>query len=220
MEPSGPASYSGMVSVGDQICELRPVRMEDYELIEGEGEEEVMGEDDGLTVPLIGSPFDAVMNGFASLGPTIMEVDLVFFRGTKDELIQLCNSSNGDTTDDANTDPNTITITVISERGSKNEQRQTITAPKGANVRQVLVDSGINVYQSLTRWTNCEGKQLCGTCIVNVKEGNGNTNRKSMDEESTLRENPDGYRLACVTFAYGDITVETFPPIKAAQWTR
>ena len=45
MEPSGPASCSGMVSVGDQICELRPVRMEDYELIEGEieGEEEVMG---------------------------------------------------------------------------------------------------------------------------------------------------------------------------------
>ena len=121
MEPSGLASYSGMVSVGDQICELRPVRMEDYELIEGEieGEEEVMGGDNGLTVPLIGSPFDAVMNGFVSLEPTIMEVDLVFFRGTKDELIQLCNSSNGDTTDDTNYDPNTITVTVISERGSK-----------------------------------------------------------------------------------------------------
>ena len=223
MEPSGPAQYSGMVSVGDQICELRPVRMEDYEMVdEGEeGGEEVMGEDDGLTVPLIGSPFDAVMNGFAALGPTIMEVDLVFFRGTKEELIQLCNSSNGDTTDDdSNKDPNTITITVITNPNSPTESTQQITAPKGANVRQVLVDSGINVYQSLTRWTNCEGKQLCGTCIVNVAKGNGDTNRKSMDEESTLRENPDGYRLACVTFAYGDVTVETFPPIKAAQWTR
>jgi hypothetical protein len=41
-----------------------------------------------------------------------------------------------------------------------------------------------------------------------------------MDEASTLRENPDSYRLSCVTFAYGDVTVETFPPINAAQWTR
>jgi hypothetical protein len=47
-----------------------------------------------------------------------------------------------------------------------------------------------------------------------------NTNRKSMDEGSTLRENPDSYRLSCVTFAYGDVTVETFPPINPAQWTR
>jgi ferredoxin len=78
----------------------------------------------------------------------------------------------------------------------------------------------VNVYQSVTRWTNCKGKQLCGTCIVNVSDGASNTNRKSMDEASTLRENPDSYRLSCVTFAYGDVTVETFPPISAAQWTR
>ena len=30
------------------------------------------------------------------------------------------------------------------------------------------------------------------------------TNRKSMDEESTLRENPESYRLSCITNAYGD----------------
>lgn len=217
MDPGGPASMSGMVKVGDQICELRGVRMEDYTLT---GKEEM--EDDGLTVPLIGAPFDAVMNAFATLDMTIMEVDLVLFRGTKEELIDLCNSANDDSDvpNDPRADPNTITITVITSPRTPKESIQTITAPKGANVRQTLVDSGINVYQSLTRWTNCEGKQLCGTCIVNVKEGHGNTNRKSMDEESTLRENPDGYRLACVTFAYGDITVETFPPLEAAQWTR
>ncbi|KAK1741818.1 hypothetical protein QTG54_007391 [Skeletonema marinoi] len=65
-----------------------------------------------------------------------------------------------------------------------------------------------------------QGKQLCGTCIVNIVDGAGNTNRKSLDEGSTLRENPESYRLSCVSFAYGDITVETFPPIEAAQWTR
>lgn len=215
MEPSGPASSSQMVNVGDQICELRPVSL--HATMNPTAEEEVVEEEDELTVPLIGAPFDGVMNAFASLPPTCIEVDLVFFHGTKESLIALCTPSSDP---NAPVDDGTIAITVIVEKGSANEYVRTIRAPKGANVRQVLVDEGINVYQSLTRWTNCEGKQLCGTCIVNVKEGNGSTNRKSMDEESTLRENPDGYRLACVTFAYGDVTVETFPPLKASQWTR
>ena len=33
-------------------------------------------------------------------------------------------------------------------------------------------------------------------------------------------ENSETYRLSCITFAYGNVTIETFPPIKAAQWTR
>jgi len=100
------------------------------------------------------------------------------------------------------------------------ENVQTITTTPGADVRQVLTDHGINVYQSFTRWTNCKGKQLCGTCIVNLTEGGVYTNRKRMDESSTLRENQDTYRLSCVTFVYGDVTVETFPPVKPTQWTR
>jgi ferredoxin len=111
-------------------------------------------------------------------------------------------------------------VTVVQDRGGNDEKIRTLTAPAGVNVRELLVANGINVYQSVTRWTNCKGKQLCGTCIVNVSDGSLSTNRKSMDEASTLRENPDSYRLSCVTFAYGDVTVETFPPINAAQWTR
>ena len=38
----------------------------------------------------------------------------------------------------------------------------------GTNLRQLLVGNGINVYRSLTKWTNCNGKQRCGTCIVDV----------------------------------------------------
>ena len=38
----------------------------------------------------------------------------------------------------------------------------------GTNLRQLLVGNGVNVYRSLTRWTNCNGKQRCGTCIVDV----------------------------------------------------
>lgn len=199
LEPSGAAALSGEVKVGDQICELRPV-IEDG--------------DDGQVVSLIGAPFDEVMNAFASLGRTVKDVDLVFFRGSKDELKAACKGGALSDQDEK------IMVTVIQNKGSKEEETRYIEAKAGCNVRQLLTDNGINVYQSVTRWTNCKGKQLCGTCIVNIVDGAGSTNRKSLDEGSTLRENPESYRLSCVTFAYGDITVETFPPIKAAQWTR
>ena len=72
----------------------------------------------------------------------------------------------------------------------------------------------------MTRWTNCNGKQLCGTCIVDVTEGVDKCTRRSLDEASTLRENPDTYKLACITNVYGDITVKLEPKVGAAQWTR
>jgi len=214
MEPSGPAKLSRLIDKGDQICELRPVS-------------KVSGD---AVVPLIGASFDAVMNAYATLSNDVKKVDLVFFKGTKDELKDLCASTSSDANGDSSSNSNSnssrgskngmVQITVIQNKGAKDEQIKVIETKEGANVRQTLVDNGINVYQSFTRWTNCKGKQLCGTCIVNVAEGSVDTNRKSMDEGSTLRENPDSYRLSCVTFAYGDVTVETFPPIEASQWTR
>lgn len=201
MEPGGPAFMSNQISKGDQICELCPVG------------------DDANVVPLIGASFDNVMTSFASLSKSVKDVELVFFKGTKEELIALCEGG-GSSDSSRDGDSNMVTITAVVNKGSKDETIKIIKAEKGSNLRQVLVDNGVNVYQSFTRWTNCKGKQLCGTCIVDIKEGSMNTNRKSMDEGSTLRENPDSYRLSCVTFVYGDVTVETFPPIEAAQWTR
>jgi ferredoxin len=201
MDPSGAAAFSGLIEPGDHLCEIQAVAPID-------------STDPTFPNSVLGAPFDFVMSTFGGLDRSIKDVDLVFFRGTKDELKAAC------TGEGAAVDQETVTITVIQNKGAKNEETRTLQAPAGANVRQLLVDNGINVYQSVTRWTNCKGKQLCGTCIVNVKGGAMNTNRKSMDEASTLRENPDSYRLSCVTFAYGDVTVETFPPVNAAQWTR
>lgn len=202
MDPTGEASLMGMVKTDDQLCELIPV---------------VYDEDAPRPQPvnLLGASFDFVMTAFASLERTVSEVDLVFFRGNKEELKALCNGEASKTEAD-----DTVTITVIQNKGSPEEKLIRLRAPTGVNVRQFLVDNGINVYQSLTRWTNCKGQQLCGTCIINVADGLPNTNWKSMDEASTLRSNPDSYRLSCVTFAHGDVTVETFPPINADQWTR
>jgi ferredoxin len=196
VDPTGEASASGRVNVGDQLCELIPVQ------------------ENAKPINLLGASFDFVMTSLASMDKSVSEMDLVFFRGTKQELKVLCNDES------AKSESSTITVTVIENKGSSQEKLTRLQAPRGVNVRELLVDNGINVYQSITRWTNCKGKQLCGTCIVNVADGLPNTNWKSMDEASTLRSNPDSYRLSCVTFAHGDITVETFPPINADQWTR
>ena len=201
MDPTGEAAMTRQIEVGDQLCELKAV-LEDTD-------------EESAAVNLVGAPFDFVMTTFANLDRTVRELDLVFFKGTKEELKAACEGGEGSAKD-----PETVTITVIQNKGSKEEETKILTAPTGTNLREVLVENDINVYQSFTRWTNCKGKQLCGTCIVNVTDGAINTNRKSMDEESTLRENPDSYRLSCVAFAYGDVTVETFPPIEASQWTR
>lgn len=206
LDPTGDAALSNQVQIGDQLCELCPVQEEQA----NDDEEKVF-----KPINLVGAPFDYVMETFAVLDKTVRQVDLIFFRGTKDELKIAASGSNKN-----GGDKETITVMVYENKGTAQEVIHRLKAPVGVNIRQLCVDNGINVYQSVTRWTNCQGRQLCGTCIVNVSAGGINTNRKSMDEASTLRENPEGYRLSCVTFAYGDCTVETFPPINAAQWTR
>lgn len=208
LDPSGDAAASGMVQKGDQLCELMPV-------VNNDGDPSTKSEPVGL----VGASFNSVMTALAGLDRSVQLVDFVFFRGTKDELRAAAtkDANGGDSMSSAK---DTITVTVIQNKGSPQESVTTLEAPTGTNIRQLLVDNGINVYQSVTRWTNCKGKQLCGTCIVNVVDGAPNTNWKSMDEASTLRANPDSYRLSCVAFAHGDVTVETFPPINADQWTR
>lgn len=206
MDPTGQASLSGQVEKGDQLCELIPVVAAGATTTTATTTQ---------PINLLGASFDFVMTSLASLDKTVSEMDLVFFKGTKQELKELCNG------EAAKSETDMITVTVIENKGSVQEKLTRLQAPAGVNVRQLLVDNGINVYQSITRWTNCKGKQLCGTCIVNIADGSlPNTNWKSMDEASTLRANPDSYRLSCVTFAHGDVTVETFPPINVDQWTR
>ena len=236
MDPTGPAAATGRVQIGDQLCQLTPVRpavvdvtggqqpkqqeqQEQEQELEQQQQQQQQQKTTASPIGLIGAPFDYVMTALAELGPTVREVDLVLFRGTKADLQHAVAAATGQS---AQLAPATITVTVRSHQGSPSDApvRVLREVPTGVNLRDLLVNNGINVYQSFTRWTNCKGKQLCGTCIVNITEGALQTNRKSMDEASTLRENPDTYRLSCVTFAYGDVTVETFPPIQASQWTR
>ena len=153
----------------------------------------------------IAKDFDFVLSTYNSQPQTM---NYTFFRGTKEQLLGGPVEAPEDTT---------VTVTV-KQAGKPDIQ---LDCPGGTNLRRLLVGSGINVYRSLTRWTNCNGQQRCGTCIVDVgDEGLSQCSRKALDEEAVLAENPEGYRLSCRTEVYGDITVEVQGPVGAAQWTR
>jgi len=206
VEIGSSASLAG-VQKGHQLVEVRSVAAA------AEGEEaENKGEGEGELLAGAGASFTQVMDALASLPKDATEVEMTFFAGNKKALMAALQAS-GELSEEAET----VSISVTQEGKSLG----VFKAPRGSNLRNVLIGGGINVYRSVTRWSNCNGKQLCGTCIVNVHNGGEGCSAKSIDEASTLRENPDEYRLSCVTFVYGDIEVEVLPPkVTAAQWTR
>lgn len=154
---------------------------------------------------LVGAEMSAVTEVMSKAEGESMRLTL--FRGGREELQQSVGYEGL---------PPTVSIRVVRD----GQPDLAFTAPTGCNLRDELTERKVNVYRSLTRWTNCNGKQLCGTCIVDVRDGGERCSRKSLDEASTLRENPGSYRLACITQVYGDVEVRVLPEIGAAQWTR
>merc|ERR1719237_60299 len=85
-------------------------------------------------------------------------IQLTFFKGSREELQELVGVQ--DT-------PDTVRVTV-QQQGQPDVEFE---VPYGANLRDELISRGINVYQSVSRWTNCNGNELCATCIVDVVKG-------------------------------------------------
>jgi len=100
-------------------------------------------------------------------------------------------------------------VMTVLEDGQPTQQ---INVMPGGNLRQTLVEEGFQVYQDINRVFNCKSRQLCGTCVLEVLEGNENLTAKSINEKNAMRYNPDNYRLCCNIDVYGDVTVRLRPP--------
>ncbi|KAK4532948.1 hypothetical protein CCYA_CCYA14G3805 [Cyanidiococcus yangmingshanensis] len=103
-----------------------------------------------------------------------------------------------------------VKITVF-EKG-KNEPR-TLEAPAGSNLRKVLLENKVDVYTLRGKLTNCGGGGQCGTCVVDILEGQVNTNPRGW-RETKIFENkkaPETWRLSCCTKIEGPITLRTKP---------
>lgn len=104
-----------------------------------------------------------------------------------------------------------------------NEKKE-IEVPEGANLRKEAIRAGIGVYRGLSKYLNCRGMGLCGTCRVLIKKGMENTSPMSGMEKFKFKVpvpdpfpclayigNEEEMRLACKTQVNGDIEVETKP---------
>lgn len=93
---------------------------------------------------------------------------------------------------------------------------QQLGCPAGANLRRVLLDAGVKLYNGPMRAVHCRGLGTCGTCAVRVE---GPVSEPTGVERWRLGFPPHkdglgrGLRLACQCRVEGDLTVT-----KLAGW--
>jgi ferredoxin len=90
-------------------------------------------------------------------------------------------------------------------------QGKTVECAQGANLRQVLLKHGIDLYNDRAALINCHGIGTCGTCAVMVEgavsePGWRETARRSLPPHSLTQNR----RLACQTRVLGDVRLTKF----------
>ena len=121
------------------------------------------------------------------------------------------------------------------------KEKKEIDVPAGANLRKEAVKAGINLNcaisgisegidkfsKGVSKYVNCHGFGMCGTCRVQITNGMENTNALTLREKAKLKYvplpdplaclaylgNEDTMRLACCTRVNGDIEVESSPEL-------
>jgi ferredoxin len=90
------------------------------------------------------------------------------------------------------------------------ENREAIAAD-GANLREKMLQNGIDLYTLMGKMMTCGGYGQCGTCIVEIAEGMENLSPRTEVENRKLKKRPPNYRLACQTLVNGPVSVITKP---------
>jgi ferredoxin len=106
-----------------------------------------------------------------------------------------------------------------------NEKKE-IEVPAGSNLLTESRKADIQLYAGMSKYVNCLGHGLCGTCRVLVKKGMENLSPKGVMEKINFATHPltmlarigheDEMRLACQLQVNGDCTIETHP---AFNWS-
>jgi ferredoxin len=88
---------------------------------------------------------------------------------------------------------------------------KTIECVVGANLRKVLLQGDIDLYNNGAKVINCRGIGSCGTCAVEIegevsKPNWRDTTRRSLPPHSLTKN----LRLACQTQILGDVKVTKY----------
>ncbi|OLP20420.1 (2Fe-2S)-binding protein [Leptolyngbya sp. 'hensonii'] len=90
-------------------------------------------------------------------------------------------------------------------------QGKTFECEQGANLRQVLLQNGVDLYNGNASTVNCHGFGTCGTCAVQVEGEVSAPNWRDKTRRSLPPHSPaQNRRLACQTQVLGDVRVTKF----------
>ncbi|KAL3145335.1 hypothetical protein ABBQ38_001595 [Trebouxia sp. C0009 RCD-2024] len=93
----------------------------------------------------------------------------------------------------------------------------TVDCESGDILRDVMLDSKVDLYTTWGKVWTCGGGGQCGTCIVKVIDGSNLLPDRNPTEEKKLKKKPKSYRLACQANVgdgtnSGVISLQTKPP--------
>ncbi|PZO38054.1 MAG: (2Fe-2S)-binding protein [Leptolyngbya sp.] len=90
-------------------------------------------------------------------------------------------------------------------------QGKTMHCETGANLRQVLLANGVDLYNGQAKVINCRSLGTCGTCAVRIDGDVSEASWQDRTRRSLPPHNRDrNLRLACQTQVLGDITVTKY----------
>ncbi|HEY9599802.1 MAG TPA: 2Fe-2S iron-sulfur cluster-binding protein [Cyanophyceae cyanobacterium] len=90
-------------------------------------------------------------------------------------------------------------------------QGKTFDCAAGSNLRQVLLEHDVELYNGNAKIINCMGIGTCGTCAVQVEGDVSEPNWKDKARRSLPPHSPtSNRRLACQTKVLGDVKVTKF----------
>lgn len=90
-------------------------------------------------------------------------------------------------------------------------QGKTFECDLGSNLRQVLLEHSIELYNGNAKIINCMGIGTCGTCAVMIEGEVSEPNWKDKTRRSLPPHSPtSNRRLACQTKVLGDVRVTKY----------
>jgi ferredoxin len=102
------------------------------------------------------------------------------------------------------------TITLVREG-------RTLEVPENANLREVLLVNGVDVYRAPDDLLNCRGRGLCGTCLVEVEPAAAVTGVTFREKARLWQYEGRPMRLSCQAKVVADCRILTRPQL-AQGW--